>query len=397
MSSEPNTPWRLVAIALTIGIVGAFYVGKTPPALPLIRDELKIGLVTAGWIVSIFSLIGTGLGIGFGLLTDRLGHRRMMALAILLMAGGGIWGGLAQTPLEMLISRSLEGAGYIGLMIAMPSLIAQIATDKDRRTAVSFWSSVTPIGMTIAIITAPWVITHGGWRNLWFLTAILSLICLAVAAISFKGHAPPKKSVTIGHWQNVKLTTSRPGPWILTFCFSTYTFQWMAMMVWLPTFAIEEKGLSLEVAATLTAIALAINIPGNWFGTWLVHKQIPRWLLITLGSGIMGTTALLAFPDWLPDSVRYLLVLVFSFCGGMQPASILGGAPVHSPSHAQLGTTNGLIYQGSQGGQLIGPPIVAFVVVQTGVWDHAGWVLLALTGLNLVLAQWIRRLERSLD
>jgi MFS family permease len=395
VSTEQNTPWRLIVIALTIGIVGAFYVGKTPPALPLMRDELKIGLVTAGWIVSIFSLIGTGLGIGFGLLTDRLGHGRMMALAMLLMAGGGVWGGLAQSSFEMLISRALEGAGYIGLMIATPSLIAQIAAEKDRLTAVSFWSSVTPIGMTIAIIAAPWVITQGGWRNLWLLTAILSLVFLVVAMISFRRHAPPKKTESTSHWQNVKLTTSRPGPWILTICFSTYTFQWMAMMVWLPTFAIEEKGLSLEIAATLTAIALAINIPGNWFGTWLVHKQILRWLLITLGSGIMGTTALLAFPDWLPDGIRYLLVLVFSFCGGMQPAAILGGAPVHSPSPAQLGTTNGLIYQGSQGGQLIGPPIVAFVVVQTGAWDHAGWVLLALTGINLILAQWIRRLEHS--
>jgi MFS family permease len=174
----------------------------------------------------------------------------------------------------------------------------------------------------------------------------------------------------------------------------TYTFQWMAIMVWLPTFVIEERGYSLSLAALLAAAAVIINIFGNWFGAWLIHRGAVRWIMVTIGTTVMGMTSLLIFPDVLPDLARFSLVLVFSFLGALQPTALLASVPIHSPTEAQLGATNGVLYQGSQIGQLLGPPIVALVVTYTGTWAFAGWVLFIGTVMNLAMAQWIRILER---
>lgn len=44
---------RAVAVVVAAGMVAAFHVGKLPPALPAIRDELGLGLVAAGWLVAL--------------------------------------------------------------------------------------------------------------------------------------------------------------------------------------------------------------------------------------------------------------------------------------------------------------------------------------------------------
>ena len=75
-----------------------------------------------------------------------------------------------------------------------------------------------------------------------------------------------------------------------------------------------------------------------------------------LGSAAMLVCGPLMFLDVLPDLPRYGIVLVYSFLSGLVPAGVLGAVPYFSPTPAQIGTTNGLIIQGSHLGQFLGPP-----------------------------------------
>ena len=176
----------------------------------------------------------------------------------------------------------------------------------------------------------------------------------------------------------------------------TYTFQWMAVMVWLPTYAIEQRGLTLNYSAGLAATAVAINIFGNLFGTWLIHRGVAHWLLISIGTFVMGVSSLFIFPEIIPDHLRFIAILIFSFFGALQPSAIMANMPLQSPSRDQLAFTNGIVYQGSQAGNLLGPPIVACIIIMTGTWVYVGWFLAIGTIVNLILAQGIKELkERS--
>jgi predicted MFS family arabinose efflux permease len=393
-STQPKTRWGLIFLALAVGVSVAGYVGKAPPALPGMRLELSLSLVMAGWVVSIFSAMGSVTGMMAGIFADRIGRVKMILWALGIISFGSILGTLAQSAPLMLLSRLIEGAGYIGTMAIMPALIAGLASARQRGLAVSLWSSVTPLGIAIAMIAAPSVIEPIGWRGLWWVTAGFTIFFMIFAAISFKGIDTQTPLNKAPYWANIKKTVTTPGPWVIAICFMTYTFQWMAIMVWLPTFVIEERGSSLGVAALLAAAGVIVNIFGNLFGAWLVHKGASRWAMITIGSAIMGISSLFIFPDILPDMVRFGLVLVFSFLGALQPTALLASVPFHSPSEAQLGATNGVLYQGSQIGQLLGPPVLALVVTYTGTWEQAGWVLFVGTAFNLALAQWMRLLEK---
>jgi MFS family permease len=77
------------------------------------------------------------------------------------------------------------------------------------------------------------------------------------------------------------------------------------------------------------------------------------------------------------------------------PASVLGGAPVYAPSRHQIATTSGLITQGSQLGQVIGPPVLALIVSAGGGWKAAPWLLASSAVVGVCLAASLGLLERS--
>jgi sugar phosphate permease len=167
-------------------------------------------------------------------------------------------------------------------------------------------------------------------------------------------------------------------------------------MVWLPSFLVEQKSISLSGSAALTALVVAMNVPGNLLGGWLLHRRTRRWILLTATNAIVGLTVIGIFSDALSDTVRYLLCLAFSGIGGIVPATLLSAGPVHAPSLRQLGVTNGLLMQGSHAGNFIGPPVVAAVVAATGLWQGTFWILFACSVLGVLLGMVLGEIEKKL-
>ena len=387
-----DTRWGVVVLAVAAGVIAAAFFGKAPPALPALRAELGLGLVAAGWVVSIFSAMGMVGGMVAGLLADFLGHRRLLVGGLAAMVAGGVLGAAADGEMVMLASRFLEGLGFVTIAVSAPSLIAQASAARHLRLSLGFWSIYMPAGSSLTMVLSPLALGPFGWRGLWLIVAAAAaLLAVAVAA---SGHDSRPARSRFSPWPGIRLTVSRAGPWLLAACFTTYTLQWISLMVWLPSFLVAERASTIAGAAALTALVVAFNVPGNLLGGWLLHRNVPRWLLIAAASAVMGGCSLGIFSDAMADGVRYALCLVFSAAGGMLPAAVLAGAPVHAPAPKHLGTTNGLVVQGSNTGQFLGPPVVAALVAASGAWQSASWFLLVCAGAGIVLALVLRAIER---
>ena len=114
------TRWFVVGVMIASGVAAALHVGKVPPALPAVREELGLGLVPAGWVASIFNLIGAALGVASGLAADRLGARRVLAAGLVLLAGGSMWGSAVDTGTALLATRVLSGVGMLAVAVSAP-------------------------------------------------------------------------------------------------------------------------------------------------------------------------------------------------------------------------------------------------------------------------------------
>ena len=199
-----KTNWYLIFLALIIGVSVAGYIGKTPPAIPSIRIDLALSLVMAGWVISIFSTMGSVTGMMAGMYADRVGRVKIIVYALVLISFGSILGAYSNSTTMLLLSRVIEGTGYIGTMAILPALIAGLASNQHRAFAVSLFSSVTPLGMAITMIAAPVVIHQYGWRNLWWITGISTIAFMILALIAFKGIDAQTLRNKQPYWSNIK-------------------------------------------------------------------------------------------------------------------------------------------------------------------------------------------------
>ena len=384
-SSSPGSVrprWPLILAAWGVGVIAAAHIGKVPPAIPALREGLDLDLITAGWVVAMIGSTGLALGMVAGLLVDRIGARRMVLAGLGLMAAGSLAGAAATGGATLLASRFLEGVGFVCAVVGVPPILTDAAGPARRRFVLGLWGTFMPTGIAAMMLLAPAAIAASGWRGAWLLLGAVTLLWTAViGTILARGGTGP--GFLAGHGSrvsiidNIRRTLTVPGPWLLALGFCVYTLAWMALMAWLPTFLVDERGLGVASASALTVAVVLVNVPGNMLGAWLLQAGARRWAMLAAAGVVIAATGPLAFLDLLPDAGRYAACLVFSFLAGMVPSAVFAGTTVFAPSERQIGTVNGLLVQGSHLGQFAGPPILAAAVTLSGGWSAGGWILVA--------------------
>jgi cyanate permease len=379
-----RSDWSRIGILIAAGVACAMQIGKVPPALALLRTDLGIGLVTSAWILSMFSALGALFGSLAGLLADRLGSARVTAASLFVMALASAVGGATHSTRVLLVSRALEGAGFVVTVVAIPSLLIGAAVERDRRIVPSLWGTYMPVGIAAALAVAPLILSGSGWRGWWrFNAALLAALALAVAWSNARSRklgsprAPPAGGT-------LRALLRQPRALLLALAFACYTFQFLSVLGFLPTI-LQERGASPTAAAALTALAVLANAVGNLSAGWLFTRgAAPRALI---GSGMIGMALaeLVVYSPWHPSWVQFAAAIAFSTVAGVVPASIFTAIPDVAPADARS-TMMGMAVQASHIGQLVGPPIVAAVAAAAGGWAASPQVLMPVAAVGLVAA-----------
>ena len=369
-----TTNWRAVWAVFAAGLAAGAHLTKVPPALPALREELGLTLVEAGFIATMFNVMGMTVGMLAGVLCDRFGHKRLALTGLAVMVAGGLLGAGASGFAALLLSRFFEGVGFIVFVVSAPALMtAAVSSVRDRSRALGLWSSYMPTGGTIALLAAPALIAAWGWRGLWAGTAVAT----AAAAALFWRAVPSAPYGAVGSLRLVVESLAQKGNLVMAALFAFYVAQWTSVMIWLPTFLVDEHGASTRTAALATALMVLVNAPGNISGGWLLSRGVRRATLVVAASLIAAGCEIAMLADALPPALRYAAVLVFSLCAGVIPASIFAGLPVHARTPQHIGTGNGIVNQASQAGQFFGPLLLAWLASNLGGWGAALWAMLA--------------------
>ena len=386
----PHTDWRAVAVVVTAGVVSAYHLGKVPIAAAQLQSSLGLSLGMLGALGATFALLGAVGGMLAGSLVARVGDRRMLA------------GGLVATTLgaavalafhgsfgALLASRVVEGLGFLLITVAGPTLIARLAHPGDRHRAMALWSCFMPGGMALAMLTGPWL---GGWQGLWATAALASGLIAAWVVWQVppvQGLAPTRATGVAPALRTVLADVLRSAPLALAATFLLYSLMFFALFSFLPVLLQERLHVSPAAVGLLTAIACAANIAGNLAaGAWL--KTRGRAALIRAAAATMGVCALGIFVPGLDPRMSLGLCLLFSAAGGLVPASLLSSIPqvTATPAHATM--TVGLLMQGSNLGQALGPLLVGSAVDRHGWAAAAAWVVAAALAMVAVV-QWRAR------
>jgi MFS family permease len=385
-----GTRWPAVWAVFAGGLVCGAYIGKVPPALPLQRGELGLSLVESGFIATTFNAIGMLVGMFVGILCDRFGHKLLGLAGLGMLVAAGLFGAGAWDFQSLIVSRFFEGVGFILFTVAGSALMAASAADhRDRAKVMGLWSAYMPSGGSLALLLSPLALAVWGWRGLWVATAIAA----AIAFVLIARLAPTTRYGGVGSLKLALESLSQPGSGALALLFAFYVAQWTSVMIWLPTFLVDERGASAALASFLTALMVLINVPGNLGGGWLLGRGVRRGPLILAACAVMVVTDVGMLSGALPDALRYAACLAFSLCVGVIPACIFSGVVAHAKTPQHVGTTNGMVMQTSQAGQFFGPVALAWLASNFGGWGASLWAMLAFAACAALCGYAVLRIE----
>ncbi|MFT8275069.1 CynX/NimT family MFS transporter [Kerstersia gyiorum] len=370
LAAAPATPWMAVGVVVTAGIIGALQVGKAVIAAPLLQADLHLGLASIGRLVGVFSLLGLIGGLFAGAWTGRMGARRVLRLGLLIVLAGCVLGALSRDYEELLWTRVIEGAGFLLITVAAPSILGVLAAPSRRNLVMALWSCFMPAGMALAMLAGPW---FESWRALWW--ACAAMVALALCAVFIA--VPDAGMRRLQPWRQLAgdamATLTARGPLLIAAIFGLYSLMFFALFSFLPVLLMERMNVTHQSAGELSALAIAANILGNLAAGLLLSKGVPRALILAGASLIMGASGLGIFVDVLPGTPAFLLCIVYAAVGGLIPATLLSAAPLAAMNSILVPLVMGLAMQGNNLGQIVGPMLVGSVI-QYWSWSAAAIV-----------------------
>jgi len=401
--ARTRIPVPVLAVVFA-GVSAALHLGKLPPAVPDLRATLGVGLVEAGFLLSLVQLAGMTLGIGVGVVADSIGLRRSMLCGLVVVTCASLLGGLVgvwvldgrRAVVLLLALRALEGFGFLLAVMPGPGLIRRVATPAAERAALGLWGAYMPAGVALALLMGPQLIASTGWPGWWWSLSLVSAaaawwVALAVPAdtrSAVAGRAPH------GEWAGrLRDTVRASGPWKVALAFAVYSSQWMAVIGFLPAIY-AEAGVPAGWNAGLTALAAAMNMVGNVMGGRLLQAGLAPHRLLRWGFVVMACGSVAAFAQFgtspdatgLPPALRYAAICLFSLGGGVVPATLFMLGIRLAPGPATVSTTVGLMQQASSLGQFVAPPAVAWIAYRMGGWQWTWVVTLGCSLIGMALA-----------
>ena len=294
-------------------------------------QRLALGLDVAGLIVATFATIGAMTGIGAGLMVGRLGARRSLIGGMGVIALGNAIGAGAPDQLVLLMARIIEGVGFLAVVLAIPSMLAQLVTREKRDFVMAVWSAYMPIGIMLMLLVAP-LLPAIGWRNFWLANALATGACAILLAIYAPATPAAARAGTDRFFADALTIVRRPSCLVLAFAFFAYSCQIFSLTFALPLLLTSAYGVSLGAAGLLSAMVLAVSAIGHLSSGLLLRAGVPIWANVAAAFGFFALSGFAVYGDVLPPQGIALVAALALGVGGLAPGAIYAAAPHAAPA-----------------------------------------------------------------
>ncbi len=172
--SEPGSPYRWAILAVCVAGFMQTHVHRVgfAPLIPTFIADMGLTYAAAGTIMAAYFWSYAVMQIPVGVLTDRLGARRVMLGCMGVLAVGAVAFSLSQTYAQSLIARCLLGTGAAATWLPGLRLIQEWFAPRERGLATGLFSAGGGVGGTAALLLLPVMAEHLGWRVGYALLAV---------------------------------------------------------------------------------------------------------------------------------------------------------------------------------------------------------------------------------
>ncbi|MBZ4321999.1 MFS transporter [Streptomyces sp. SCA2-4] len=300
-------------------------------------------------------LIYAAMQIPVGLMVDRLGTKRVLAIGAALFTAGQLGFALSPTYGTALASRALLGCGDAMTFISVLRLGARWFP-ADRAPVISQVAALFgTVGNLVSTLVIPRALHGLGWTATFAGSAAAGAVVLLLTLLFLRdhpeGHTPPPAPAAGAAYVRRQIVAAWREPGTRLGMWVHFTAQFPAtvfMLLWGLPFLVQGQGLSREAAGGLLTLSVvsAMSV-GPVYGQLISRRPAARTALAlgTVGATALAFAAVLGWPGaHAPVWLLAALCLVLGACG---PASVVGfdfARPANPPE--RQGTASGIVNMG---------------------------------------------------
>jgi len=150
-------------------------------ALPTIVGELG-GVTHLSWVVTAYLLSSTIVGPLYGKFGDVHGRKIVLQVAVVIFLVGSALCGLAQTMLQLILFRGLQGLGGGGLIVITIAVIGDLVPPRERGRYQGVFGAVFGVATIIGPLLGGFFVDHLSWRWIFYINLPTGALALAVIA-----------------------------------------------------------------------------------------------------------------------------------------------------------------------------------------------------------------------
>lgn len=145
-------------------------------SLTAIMKDFHIDTAVAGLLASVTLLSSAVGGTAFGIIADYWGRKKALAASIIIYAVCTGLSGIATTVTELAVYRTILGLGMGGAWATGALLVSESWPKEHRGKASGFMQGGWAIGYMLAALMAGIILPLHGWRVLFFIGVIPSVV-----------------------------------------------------------------------------------------------------------------------------------------------------------------------------------------------------------------------------
>lgn len=358
-------------------------------SLAYIGKDFHVGAAALGATASAFFLGYTLMQIPGGYLTDLLGSKRMVIIALIAWSAMTMVTGLAWSLAALIAIRFLFGIAEGPYPSAALKRISENYDKKVKSQATSALISSNYAGAAIAPLIIVPIIANSSWRQAFIWLGIGGIVITLVYYLLERPLKSIRKEVAARpqiKWQNIDYRV-----WVFVIIGLALNVITKGLEAWMPVYFLREQGINLKSLAWLVPLpVISGGIAAFSAGFIMVHlfKHRERWLII------IASFLTLVFMFGLFKSSSLVWIVIFEvliyFVKSLAFTGIFSFT-AQILSEKSYGSSIGIVNFGGQLGGFIGPLLIGGIVQMTSSYSAAFLGLVFSAVLAVLACLFIRR------
>lgn len=374
-----------------------------------IQEELGLSKVEFSWIAAVAILNGSLWRLPAGMITDRIGGRKVMTYLLASSAIPAYFVSQAESYTMLLILAFL--VGFAGNSFTAGTAWNAAWQPRERQGFALGLFGAGNVGASVTKLIGPGIIgattgsvylgfIDGGWR---FIPVLYAVLLVLMALVTWFG--TPSQDKMPGHGTPLKVQLAPLGTiraWRFSLYYVAVFGAYVALSSVLPTYYVTNFDVSLATAGFLTAVFIFPASLLRPLGGWLADRWGARRVMYLSFGLMLLTSGILMMPDGYivithPDGsttehLRYamgvvpftIMLFLLGSAMGIGKAGVYKHIPEYFPG--RVGSVGGLVGMlGGLGGFFL-PPLFAYAELWSGFPTATFFVMFLLT---LVCAVWM--------